>query len=721
MNSKFFSVFDDYWAFFKRHIVKIGIIFTAMALSALLVFLLVFNTYSKDLPSFEQLHNIEPSLITRVYANDNTLLKKFYREHRILISYNDIPAHLKNALLAVEDRRFYGHWGVDITGVLRALYVILLTDDHIQGGSTITQQLARRLFLTPEQTLSRKIKEALTAIKLERNYSKDEIIAMYLNQSPFGSYTYGIQSASRFYFDKDTDELDIKEAATLVGLLKAPNRYNPFRNEERALMRRNIVLNSMVDYGVLAPEAADSIKHEPIDVVEKEENAYIGAYFTEMIRRYIEERYGADALYNSGYTVYTTLDYEKQIAGEAILHDLLDTLQMNVEANHPPDDEDYTIPVEITEDGDTLREYKQIQGALVCIDNKTGGILTMVGGRDFSESKFNRAIQAQRQPGSAFKPFVFTTAIDNGFSPTYKLNDSPVVIPIGQDEEWRPHNIDHTFRGTMTLREGLRASRNLIAIKLIMEPRVTPQQTVFYAHQMGIESALNPVPSLAIGTSEVNLLELTAAYSTFPNGGIRTKPFFITKIIDRYGNIVEERERGFQEEVLSSQTAYIMTHMLQTVVDHGTGIGARIRGFRRPAGGKTGTTDMWTDNWFIGFVPQVTTGCWVGFDDKTKIGERGETGSTTALPVWTEFMKTVLDSVPAKNFRMPAGIVKVDVCHESGLIPNERCPKVIEEVFRFGEEPKLQCPLDHRGEYIPKRQRDLKEKEKRESSRPIRF
>ncbi|MCP4632899.1 MAG: PBP1A family penicillin-binding protein, partial [candidate division Zixibacteria bacterium] len=678
-----------------------------------------------DLPSFEQLHNIEPSLITRVYANDSTLIKKFFKEHRILISYNDIPPHLKNALLATEDRNFYSHWGVDLTGILRALYVIAFQPGRIQGGSTITQQLSRLLFLSAERTIPRKIKEALTAIKLERNYSKNEIMAMYLNQSPFGSYTYGIQSASQYYFGKNTDELDINESATLVGMLKAPNRYSPIHHHERATMRRNVVINSMVDYGVLSPISADSLKKDSLNVYEKENIPYVGAYFTEMIRRNLEEHYGEDILYNSGFSVYTTLDYDMQAIGEEIIHKFLDSLQMEIELLHPVDDEKYTIPIGISEEGDTLRVFKKLQGALICIDNKTGAILTMVGGRDFKETKFNCAIQAFRQPGSAFKPFVYTTAIDNGYSPTFQLNDSPIVIPLG-DEEWRPHNIDFAFRGLMTIREGLRASRNLIAIKLIMEPRVTPQQVVFYAHQMGIKSPLNPVPSLAIGTSEVNLLEICAAYSVFPNGGIRTEPFYIQQIIDRYESIIEERDRGYQDEVLSSQTTYIMTHMLQTVIDHGSGIGARLRGFRRPAGGKTGTTDDWTDNWFIGFTPQLTTGVWIGFteDQNTKIEVKeniGETGSSTALPVWTEYMKAVHNSLPVEHFIMPPGLIQVEVCSESGLLPNEKCPKLTEEIFRINQAPTQECTMEHRGEYTPKRQHELKEKEKREATRRIRF
>ncbi len=716
--------FAPYWESIKHYLLPVAVCFVAIVLAGVLVAVLVYNAYSDDLPSFKQLHNIQPRLVTKIYTENGTLVKEFYRERRILISYKDTPLSLRNALLATEDRKFYHHWGVDITAVARALFVNMYKGGKVQGGSTLTQQLARTLFLSPEKIYTRKIKEMLTAIKLERNYSKDEIMAMYLNQHNFGNGCYGIEAAAQFYFGKDTKDLNVNEAALLVGVLKAPSRYDPIRHPDRARGRRNVVLSSMVDYGVLSPIEADSLKKEPLDLYQHQENPSVGAYFTEMVRQQIEEDYGEEALYDSGYTVYTTMNYDMQQTAENVLYPILDSLQNQMESELTPDDplyDDYTIPTGITEEGDTIREFKKIQGALVCIDNNTGGILAMVGGRDFRESKFNRAVQAQRQPGSAFKPFVFTVAMDNGLTPSFIMNDSPIVVPVA-DTVWRPHNIDFAFRGPITLRDGLRASRNLIAIKLILRPEVTPQQTVFYAHQMGIKSPLNPVPSLAIGTSEVNLLELTSAYTTFPDKGIHTDPFYIKKIVNRFGGVVFETDRGDREEVLSAQTAYIMTNMLETVIDKGTGYGVRRRGFLRPAGGKTGTTDSWTDNWFLGFVPQITTGVWIGFDDKTKIGvKKGATGSQTALPVWAEFMKAVLDTFPVEDFAMPPGLVKVEVCSQSGLPPNDKCPKVYEEIFREGQVPTQRCPLDHRKEYMPNRQRDIKKKQERESTRRIRF
>lgn len=348
-----------------------------------------------------------------------------------------------------------------------------------------------------------------------------------------------------------------------------------------------------------------------------------------------------------------------------------------------------------------------MQGMLFAMDNETGGVLAFVGGRDFNKSKFIRVTQALRQPGSSFKPFVYTTAMDNGFSPSNLFLDSPIVLTVG-GEEWRPDNFDMTFRGEMTLRDGLKDSRNLIAIKLLMDPLVTPQQVVEYAHRMGIKSQLNPVPSLAIGSSEVTMWDMVPAFSVFPNEGVRKEPFYISKILDRYGNVKYERTRTNQDEVLSPQTAYIMTNMLETVVNNGTGAGARLRGFTRPAGGKTGTSNNNTDNWFLGFVPQITCGVWIGFDDKTKIGiGKGEVGATTALPVWTEFMKIATANLPEKDFPVPPGIYTATICLDSGLLARADCPRTTTDIFTDATLPKTECNLDH------KSSRSLKERDER--------
>lgn len=666
----------------------------------LILGLILYSIYQKDLPSLAQLHNIEPSLITRVYDRNDILLKEYYNQRRMLVPYNKIPPYLIDCLLAVEDRKFYDHWGVDSRRVIAAfIHNILSFDLTAQGASTLTQQLARTLFLTPEKLFSRKIKEMLTATKIERTYSKDQILEMYLNQHYFGKGAYGIQAAAQIYFSKNAEELTLPECAILIGLLKSPTPYNPINHPDKALIRRNIVYNALVDFHRLNPQMADSLKNLPLVINPLQQQVGEAPYFTEMARQYISKKYGETALYNSGLTIHTTLDLDLQHFAEAAVDSKLTQIQMQMEQTILPDDEryeQYTIEVpDSTNPDTTIRVYKQIQGALMCIDNVTGGILALIGGKDFSQSKFNRVTQAYRQPGSSFKPFVFTTAIDNGFNPTDLFIDSPIVLKSG-GEEWRPSNFDNSFRGEMSLRDALRVSRNLIAIKLMMNPLVTPQQVVSYARRMGIRSELNPVPSLAIGSSEVTIWEMATAFSIFPNGGIRKEPFFITKILDRYGNIIEHREKADQEEVLSPQTTYIMTNLLETVINAGTGYGARRLGFKRPAAGKTGTTNSFTDNWFNGFTPQLTTTVWVGYDDKTTIGtERGEVGATTALPIWTEFMKAACADLPPKNFPVPAGIYTATICLESGKLATDRCSRIITDIFTEATLPRSHCNLKH--------------------------
>ncbi len=664
--------------------------------------LLAASALQRDLPSLARLHNIQPSLITRVYDRNDVLLKEFYNERRMLIPYNQIPPYLVDCLLATEDRKFYSHWGVDIRRIVGAtLHNITRFSLTREGASTLTQQLARSLFpdvLSREKSYIRKMKEALTAVSIERSYSKNEILQMYLNQHYFGRGAHGIQAAAQVYFSKNAWELSLQDCAVLVGLLKAPNRYSPIEHPERALMRRNIVFNSLVDFGKLARAEADSLKKLPLDIKPNIGNFGKAPYFTELVRQHLLETYGEEALYASGMSIYTTLDAEMQQAAETALFQRIDELQKSTEERFSITNESYTIFVaDSTKSSGGKRVYKQLQGMLMAVDNETGGVLAFVGGRDFYKSKFIRVTQALRQPGSSFKPFVYTTAIDNGFSPSDLFLDSPLVLTIG-GQEWRPDNFDMTFNGEMTLREALKDSRNLVAIKLLMDPLVTAQQVAEYARRMGISTPLNPVPSLAIGSSEVTMWDMVPAFSVFPNGGIRKEPFFINKIIDRNGNLKYERTRTEQEEVLSPQTAYIVTNMLQTVVDHGTGAGARLRGFMRPAGGKTGTSNSNTDNWFIGFTPQITCGVWVGFDDKTKIGiGRGEVGATTALPVWAEFMKAASNNLPVKDFPVPPGIYTTTVCVESGNLASENCPRVATDIFTQATLPHEECTLSHRG------------------------
>jgi penicillin-binding protein 1A len=653
-----------------------------------------------DLPSPAQLNNIQPRLITRVFDRNDELLKEFYTERRILVPYREIPPYLIDCLLATEDRKFYSHWGVDTRRIMGALiHNIMSFNLRAEGASTITQQLSRSLFLTREKTLTRKLKEALTALRIESTYSKNEIIQMYLNHHYFGPGSYGIQAASQLYFSKDAQELTLLDCAVLVGLLKAPSRYNPLAHPDRALRRRNIVINALADYGKITQDVADSLKQIPLELEPDKRDHGKAPYLTELVRQDILHDYGEEALFASGLSIYTTIDGNLQTIAEEALYEELDRRQEELEAFYPEDDPDYTILVPDTLGGpDSIRVYRQLQGMLMAIDNSTGKVFAFIGGRDFKKSKWNRVVQAMRQPGSSFKPFVYTTAIDNGFKPSDIFLDSPIVLTAG-GEEWRPSNFDMTFKGELTLRNGLRMSRNLISVKLIMDPLVTPRQVVDYAHKFGISTPLDPVPSLAMGSSDVLMWEMVPAYSIFPNSGILRKPFYITKIVDRNGNIKFEKSRGEQEEVLSEQTAYIITNMLETVVNHGTGVGARLRGFTRPAGGKTGTTNDYTNNWFIGFTPQITCGVWIGFDDNLKIGTiRGEVGASTALPVWTKFMQAACDSLPVKEFPVPPGIYTSTVCLESGELAKNGCVKIATDIFTQETLPKSECAMNHRAE-----------------------
>ncbi|MCK4404119.1 MAG: PBP1A family penicillin-binding protein [candidate division Zixibacteria bacterium] len=681
----------------KLLILSGAILFVLVLLFAAII--KTYNTYKKDLPSLTQLHNIEPSLITKIYSADGEVIKEFYTERRILTPLKRIPPHLIDALLATEDRRFFDHWGANLLAMGRALWHNFWAGRRVQGASTITQQLARTLFLTPEKTIPRKIKEVLTAIKIERNYTKEEILEMYLNQCYFGRGAYGVQAAAHLYFGKNVEDLIISECAILIGIPKNPSRYSPITHPDLSLKRRNIVLESTKDFGRISTKLADSLKSLPLEIHPTSAPIGEAPYFTEMVRQYLEKKYGEDGLYQGGLSVYTTLNLELQMAAEEALIRELETRQQNMEQTHSLQDTNYTVVVIDTTEEKPIskREYKQIQGALVALDNKNGNILALVGGKDFAQSQFNRAVQALRQPGSGFKPFIYTAAIDNGARPTDIVYDTPIILTGDDGKEWGPQNFDLIFRGPVTLREALARSINVVSAKLIQ--KVTPQQTIFFASHMGISSPLAPYPSLALGTSEVTLWDMVSAFSVFPHGGIKVEPKYILKITDRYGKVLEEKKFSRREEVLSAQTAYIMITMLQSVINRGTGYGARARGFTRPAGGKTGTSDDCMDNWFLGFTPQITAGVWIGYDDKTVIGEN-VTGAHTALPVWTDFMIKAHGNLPVEYFKLPPGIYFKTVCLESGLPATDKCPRIITDIFTEETLPEGVCDL-HPSDGIP--------------------
>jgi penicillin-binding protein 1A len=683
----------------RKKILIIGSALTLALIFSLIALIVVYNVYKKDLPSLIQLHNIEPSLVTKIYSADGKIIKEFYTERRIYTPLSQMPPTLINALLASEDRRFYSHWGVNSLSILRAVWESIWLRHRVRATSTITQQLARMLFLTPERSMARKIKEALTSVKIERNYTKDEILELYLNQAYFGKGAYGVQAASQLYFSKNVEDLNVSECAILVSIPKNPTLYSPLTNPELSLKRRNLVLGSMRDFGKLSKQQADLLKSQPLEINPSPAPLGDAPYFTEMVRQYLEKKYGEDALYRGGLYVYTTLNSTLQKTGEEALLTELNTRQHSMEKNHSLRDTSYTIVVTDSTKGKAQRRrvYKQIQGALFSIDNKTGDVLALIGGKDFNLSKFNRVTQALRQPGSGFKPFVYTAAIDNGAKPTDIMYDTPFVITGEDGKPWSPQNFDEKFRGPVTLRKALAKSINIISAKLIQ--KVTPQQAIFFASHMGLTTPLSPYPSLALGTSEVTLWDMVSAFSVFPNGGIKVQPRYILKITDRYGKTLEEHKICQRQEVLSAQTAYIMTTMLESVIQRGTGYGARAKGFTRPAGGKTGTTDNCSDNWFNGFTPQITTGVWIGYDDKTIIGHN-VTGATTALPVWTGYMMKAHENLPVEEFNVPSGIYFKIVCLESGLLATDKCRHTIMDVFTNETMPQEYCNI-HRSKGLP--------------------
>jgi penicillin-binding protein 1A len=691
--------------FFKKHprLALFVVLAIFLPIFAMGIFGITYRIFRSKLPPLIQLYNINPSVITRIYSADGKVLKEFYIERRILVPLDSMPPHLIDAVLSAEDRRFFDHWGVDLLGIFRSILVDIVKAKRVYGGSTITQQLARTLFtefLPRKKTIPRKIKEILTALRIERAYSKKEILEMYLNQSNFGKGAYGVQAAAQAYFNKDVRELTVLDCATLVGVLPAPNRYSRVDSPEFALARRNTVLEAMKDCGKLTSAVADSLEQLPLSVDLQTNISGEAAHFAEMVRQFLEKKYGEKALYSEGLSVYTTLRQDFQKTAEVVIQDNLAKLQKNFESSHSLSEKEYTEIVADTVNGKVVkkRKFKQLQAALLAIDNRTGGILALVGGKDFTKSKFNRAIQAQRQPGSAFKPFVYAAAMDNGYNPTDVILDQPFILTGSDGKEWSPENYDRIFRGPTTLREGLKLSVNVVTIKLLQ--KLGPELVVSYAKRMGIKSPLQAVPSLGIGTSEVNLWELTDAFTCFPNLGIRVEPKYILKITDRLENVLEENNSTKKDEALSEQTAYVMTSMLQTVIDHGTGFPARAYGFQRPAGGKTGTTDDCMDTWFIGFIPQMTVGVWVGFDDKTKIGPDA-TGSSIALPIWTQFMLEATKKMPVLDFAVPSGIESDTVCFESGLLATDKCPKVLVDIFKENNAPTKYCTI-HPSRHYPK-------------------
>ncbi|MBW2593739.1 MAG: PBP1A family penicillin-binding protein [Deltaproteobacteria bacterium] len=733
----------------------------------------VYFYLSRDLPKISSLADYRPPIITTVYSDDNRKIAEFCRERRIVVPLENIPEKLLQAFVAAEDSRFYKHKGIDLLSIIRAFFKNLEAGTIVQGGSTITQQVTKSFLLTPERSYRRKIKEAILAYRIDKIFSKEEILFLYLNQIYLGHAAYGVEAASENYFGKSIMDLNLAECAILAGLPQAPSRYSPFRHPERAKKRQIYVLNRMVGENYITNiEATEAINTE-LDIKPRK-NWYIEEVpvYTEHIRRYIEQKYGPDVLYREGLKVYSAVNIEMQkIARKEIERGLTDldkrqgfrgplqhivpeeieafseTLAAGREQNPlepgiilkgvvtAVDDQKKTVSVSMGEEkgvialtdmkwartpdpeiayyqarvrrpGDVLSRGDVIQvrlksenaetrqwalaleqepaaqAALLCIEAETGKVKAMVGGLDFRQSQFNRAIQSRRQPGSAFKPVIYAAALDKGYTPATMLIDSPIVYEDKErDFTWKPKNYKKKFYGPTLLRKALVKSRNVVTIKILKDIGI--DYAIDYARKLGITSDISRDLSMALGSSGLSLLELSRAYSVFANQGYLVDSVFITKIIDRDGNVLEEAH-PVKEKVIDKSTAYIMTNLLEGVVKQGTG--HRIRALKRPAAGKTGTTNNLFDAWFVGYTPRYITGTWVGFDTEKPLG-KSETGSRAASPIWLGFMKKILADKPVRVFQVPEEVIFSKIDAETGLLPISESKKTIFECFKEGTAP----------------------------------
>lgn len=641
---------------------------TAAPIAATLVAMLIIATgvvtgmglaFSNKLPDISALYS-PPSEATRIYASNGELIASLYRENRDTVSLSEIPQAMRQAVIAIEDERFYRHRGVDIRGTIRAVWRNFVSRHLREGGSTITQQLARNIFLTQKRQFSRKLAEMMLAVEIERRLTKTEILERYLNQVYFGQGAYGVEMAARVYFGKHAKDLTLAESAMLAGLIRAPSLYSPHQNPELAKTQQRIVLQRMTDLRYITREQAINAFERPIPLAEEGNAGLIGIrapYFVSYILPYLLQRYGEDVIYNGGLRVYTTLDVRMQTAAEKAIRDGLDNA---AKAN-----------------------FKATQGALVSLEPQTGYIRAMIGGYDFEKSQFNRAWQARRQPGSAFKPFIYTTAIANRMTTTKIIVDEPVTYEIigtvESERIWKPRNYEGRFSGPVTLRTALERSINVPAVKTISE--LGPQTVIAYARRMGIASPLQPHLSLALGSNEVTPLEMASAYGTLAALGVRAEPIAISKITTRDGQVLEDNPPR-RDLVLSADVAYVMVDLMKGVITRGTGRSANIG---RPAAGKTGTTDDYRNAWFIGFTPHLSTAVWVGNDDNTPM--RRVVGGMVPARIWRAFMRTAVEGMPPDDWGRPDGVVAATVCGSSGLLATGACSNPRPELFIRGTEP----------------------------------
>jgi len=729
----------------------------------------------QDLPSLAGLHEYQPSLVTRVYSADQQVIGQFFVERRILVPLDKIPRHLVNVVIALEDARFFEHRGLDFVGIARAAVTNLLSGRIRQGASTITQQLARSLFLSPKRDFKRKVKEALLAIEMEQMLGKEQILELYLNQIYFGHGAYGVQAAAQTYFGKNVGEVTLAEAAYLAGLPKGPSDYSPYYHPQAARRRQVTAIKRMVEEGFISSAEGDRAVEEKVvfKALTRDEPA---PHFVENVRLKLMATYGETMVYKGGLQVYTTLSVPDQQAATAALREGLRQLDKRQGYRGPlrqgaspeefsmtkisgatiavsvregeivegvvtkvgrdgvmvaargltgkiatedllwakrklrgPDpskhakDTGVKTPGELFKVGDvievgvkklakdgvrlTLEQTPIVEGALLSIDPRTGAVRAMVGGYDFRRSEYNRATSARRQPGSAFKPIIYATAVNQGLSPGTPIVDSAVVYNEDNPEmTWRPENYDQKFHGLVTLRDALAHSRNAATVRLLEKIGVQP--VLDLAKDLGITSPLANDLSLALGSSGVTLQELTAAYGALVDQGVRLEPYVVESVMDANGQVLETHVPD-PREVLSQESAYLITNMMEDVIQQGTAQAAK--GMGRPLAGKTGTTNDFTDAWFVGGAPNLMAGVWVGFDDIRTLGDR-EAGSRAALPVWMSYMKAALKPLPVLAFAQPEGVVSIKIDPGTGLLAPEGTNQGTAEVFLKGTEPTQQAP-----------------------------
>ncbi len=731
----------------------------------------VYFALGMGLPSIEEMKQFHPLAGTKIYADDDVLIGELKAEKGIFVPIKNIPEHMINALIAVEDSRFWRHKGIDYIAIARAIVKDIIHAGLKEGGSTITQQLAKVMFLTPEKTLSRKLREAALAIKIEKNLDKKEILELYLNRIYFGHGAYGVEMASRTYFGKSVKEITLSEAALIAGLVKAPTLYSPYNDMTRAKERQQIVLSRMEEEGFIKKSEKENASRQPLYLSSTRKGIEANNYFIDYVRKYLEDKYGIETVYKGNLKVHTTLDRRAQLsAARAVQEGLreldkrrgwrgvlehkkdidiekeLQTKGFTSQVVTNPGDiysglvvkvsnreaviktrgilgrlsiedarwasrlidsrkgtvkflKDFTLP-QILSPGDIIRvsiknvrggnvqlsleQEPDVEGALVAIEQDTGFIRALIGGYDYLRSDFNRAVLARRQPGSAFKPILYAAALEHGFTPASVIMDEPVTYPGGPNGRWTPENFDHKFYGPTSLREALTYSRNVVTVKLV--DAVGIGNILDFVNNLGIDRDVPRDLTIALGSLSITPLELALCYSAFANEGMKVTPIAIKYITDSKGMILESNEPE-AVEVISPQTAFQITSMMEDVVKYGTGWKAKALG--RPVAGKTGTTNEYKDAWFVGYTPNLVAAVWVGFDNTRPLGPQ-ETGARAASPIWVTFMKNVVTGDPA-DFPVPEGITTRVIDPATGLLSRDETAG-IKEYFREGTEPKQFAP-----------------------------